>query len=185
MPASKRMELTKPWDLGVAQGGSRDGKNMTRTVLRTSLLAALLGALLPQLTAATVSQNPGSHEGVTGPSPHKIDEERARASGVAFEYDTPPKPTRTKRPEYPKSAFQKGIEGTVLVEIVIDRRGRVVEPRVLTSVPQLDGAALKCIKAWRFEPATKDGQPVATIAHVPIVFKIKVEGAAREKQTRE
>jgi protein TonB len=39
-------------------------------------------------------------------------------------------------------------------------------------VPGLDEAALDCVTRWRFNPALKNGQPVATIAHVPVSFRI-------------
>jgi protein TonB len=129
-----------------------------------------------------MAQDPADPGGVTAASAPIIDLASAKAMGVELEFDTPPKPKKVTRPNYPKSAFKKGIEGTVLVEFVIDRQGRVGQARVLTSVPELDAAALKCVKAWRFEPAVKHGHPVATVAHVPVLFKIKVGGAAAEPQ---
>jgi outer membrane biosynthesis protein TonB len=41
---------------------------------------------------------------------------------------------------------------------------------VIKSIPALDGAALDCIARWRFNPALKDGKPVAVIAQMPITF---------------
>jgi outer membrane biosynthesis protein TonB len=39
-------------------------------------------------------------------------------------------------------------------------------------VPELDEAALECVKSWIFTPARKGGRTVPTIAHVPIGFRI-------------
>jgi protein TonB len=76
------------------------------------------------------------------------------------------------KPNYPLQAFQEGIEGTVLVEILIDAEGRVARSRVVESVPGLDEAALAAVREWRFIPARKEGKAVPALAHVPVSFKI-------------
>jgi protein TonB len=86
--------------------------------------------------------------------------------------DRPPRPIRITKPVYPQDAFVKKIEGIVLLEILIDRDGRVVRARVLHSVPLLDAAALEAVRQWVFAPAIKQGQPVATLAQAPIAFRI-------------
>lgn len=84
----------------------------------------------------------------------------------------PPQLTKRVRPKYPRAAFDKKIEGAVVVELLIDAEGRVAQARVVQSVPGLDEAAVECVRKWRFKPALKNGQPVATVAQAPIVFKI-------------
>lgn len=93
-------------------------------------------------------------------------------TGPVADYDAPPKLVRQTRPQYPQEAFVKKIEGTVVLEILIDPYGRVVRARVLQSVPQLDAAAIATVKQWLFQPAIKNGRPVATIAHAPVNFHI-------------
>src|SRR5262249_18800264 len=88
------------------------------------------------------------------------------------DFDRPPKPVRSPRPEYPDAAFRVHIEGVVLVEVVIDAQGRVARSRVVQSTPALDEAALATVRQWSFEPAMKHGQPVATFAHIPVRFRI-------------
>jgi TonB family protein len=85
--------------------------------------------------------------------------------------DSPPQPVTIIRPAYPPEAFAKRVQGTVLVEILIDSSGRVVRARVIDSVPMLDEAALEAAYQWVFQPAIKDGKLVPTIAHAPIAFK--------------
>ena len=87
------------------------------------------------------------------------------------DYNVPPKALEITRPEYPPEAFEQGVEGTVLLELVIDAKGKVARVKVLESIPQLDDAAIRCAKKWRFKPAEKDGRPVATTAHAPIAFR--------------
>jgi protein TonB len=93
-------------------------------------------------------------------------------TGPVLDYDAPPRPIKITRPQYPQEAFIKKIEGTVIVEILIDATGRVVRARVIQSVPLLDAAAIKTVYQWVFQPAVKRGQPVATIAHAPVAFRI-------------
>lgn len=88
------------------------------------------------------------------------------------DYDQPPRLVKQSRPAYPQEGFVKKIEGTVVVEILIDTAGRVARVRVVQSIPALDQAAVECVKQWQFTPAMKQGRSVATIAHVPVAFKI-------------
>jgi len=92
--------------------------------------------------------------------------------GAEGDYDTPPRPITITRPEYPPEAREKGIEGTVIVEITITTDGKVVDPVVIESVKGLDEAAIECVHGWRFKPAEKDGQAVQTTAHAPIAFRL-------------
>ena len=98
--------------------------------------------------------------------------DRDTPTTVTQDHDRPPVPIRITQPRYPPSAFQKGISGTVEVEILIDTTGRVAKARVVKSIPELDAAALECVYAWVFRPAQKAGQPVSTVASAPVTFKI-------------
>ena len=92
--------------------------------------------------------------------------------GPVLDYDLPPRIVRQTRPRYPQEAFVKKVEGTVVVEFVIDAAGRVVSARVLLSIPLLDAAALEAVREWVFMPALKHGVPVATLARAPVGFRI-------------
>jgi TonB family protein len=54
-------------------------------------------------------------------------------------------------------------EGLVVVEAIIDVRGRVASLRVLRPVPLLTEAALEAVRQWRYEPAWLNGQPVPVV----------------------
>jgi protein TonB len=92
--------------------------------------------------------------------------------GPVMDYDSPPRLIKNVRPQYPQEAFVKKIEGTVLLEILIDRNGRVVQARVIQSIPALDTAARQTVLQWIFQPAMKHGRPVTTVAHAPVNFRI-------------
>ena len=88
------------------------------------------------------------------------------------EVDVAPRLLRQVRPDYPHDAFVKKVEGTVVLEIVIDEHGRVSRARIVRSVPPLDAAAVAAVLQWTFVPARKHGRPVATIAVAPVSFRI-------------
>ena len=89
-----------------------------------------------------------------------------------LDYDQAPRLIKSVPPLYPQDAFVNKVEGTVVVEILIDSMGRVVRTRVLHSVAGLDQAAVAAVRQWVFEPAVKHGRHVATLAQAPVGFRI-------------
>lgn len=88
----------------------------------------------------------------------------------------PPTVLKQVQPQYPRAARSRGIEGLVLVRVIIGTDGRV-EPehtRVIRSVPALDAAAVSAVSQWRFTPAIgRQGRPVRVIIEVPVQFSLK------------
>jgi periplasmic protein TonB len=78
------------------------------------------------------------------------------------------------RPEYPDNARSKGWEGTVKLQILVSTEGRVEDMRIASSsgYAELDQAALRAVRSWRFSPALQKGAPVAAWATLPVVFAI-------------
>ena len=91
---------------------------------------------------------------------------------IAGQPDVPPRAIKLTKPKYPKAAFHGRVEGTVEVEFLIDAKGRVVNTRLIRSIPALDAAAIECVRKWRFQPAEKAGRAVATVARAPVTFRI-------------
>jgi periplasmic protein TonB len=79
-------------------------------------------------------------------------------------------------PTYPPEARRRGLEGLVVVRIVVGRDG-LVEPaqtRVVRSVPGLDEAAIAAVARWRFSPAAgPNGQPVRVTIEIPFEFFLR------------
>jgi TonB family protein len=94
-----------------------------------------------------------------------IAQERTDTSEVIYELkdvSVRPKAIRTPNPEYCERARKKKINGTVLLEMTVASDGSVRDVRVTQSVfPCLDSQAVAAVSTWRFEPAMKDGKPVA------------------------
>lgn len=87
----------------------------------------------------------------------------------------PPVLVRRVAPVYPSEARRREIEGRVLLQAVLDRRGQV-EPgvTVLESVPMLDDEAIAAVRKWRFQPARNDrGEPLRVILEIPLRFVLR------------
>ena len=75
---------------------------------------------------------------------------------------------------YPKAALKDGIEGKVLLSIVVDKAGKVKSVEISQGVrSDLDQAAVKAIKKTHWIPAQKDGKPVESSVVLPIQFKLE------------
>ena len=91
-------------------------------------------------------------------------------SGAALRYAAAPPPP------YPRRALRAGIEGSVLLEVLVDVDGTPLEVSIVGSSGEreLDRAALRHVLAhWRFQPAVRDGRPVQAIGRVPITFSLR------------
>ncbi|MFW5728375.1 MAG: energy transducer TonB [Spirochaetota bacterium] len=75
---------------------------------------------------------------------------------------------------YPERAKQRGIEGEVVVSVLVTRSGRVEKLRILQSKPPgvFDEAVQNSVPNWTFEPAKYEGEPVQTWGTLTIPFKL-------------
>lgn len=75
-------------------------------------------------------------------------------------------------PPYPSTARRRGYEGTVVLEVMVDRKGRVGDLRVHSSsgYALLDKAAMAAVGDWLFEPGRRGDETVAMWVRVPIRF---------------
>ncbi|MCK4233693.1 energy transducer TonB [candidate division WOR-3 bacterium] len=89
-------------------------------------------------------------------------------------YDTPPRPKNIIKPKYPEIAKQAGIEGTVILKLLVDEDGKVLKVKVLKGLAKdLDEAAIKTAYATTFYPAKQRDKPVKVWVSMPIIFKLK------------
>jgi TonB family protein len=71
---------------------------------------------------------------------------------------TPPVRTRGGPAPYPERARALRLHGTVTIQMIVDETGVPTELAVSESAgPVLDAAVLESVRAWRFEPARKNG----------------------------
>jgi protein TonB len=78
------------------------------------------------------------------------------------------------KPLYTELARRAGIEGTVILQAVIDKQGLVGEVEVLRGLPLgLTESAVAAVERWRFEPATLHGQPVKVYLSLTVKFNLR------------
>ena len=79
-----------------------------------------------------------------------------------YELDSQPTVIGDVRIPYPEDARSRGIEGTVVLSVLVDEGGRVRAVKVISGPGAgLDQAAAKAVERIRFRPALRKGQPVA------------------------
>jgi TonB family protein len=103
----------------------------------------------------------------------KEDSTPANPSGEAASSDlSSPVATSKVDPAYPLELMKQNVAGTVILHAVILADGTVGTVRVLRSIDdRLDRFASDAIAKWQFQPATKNGSPVAVEATFWIPFK--------------
>ncbi len=80
---------------------------------------------------------------------------------VTDEGITAPKLLEAANPGYTDEAKKKKIEGEVVVSVVVDEKGDIVEPKVKKGLGHgLDESAIEAAKYFKYKPGTKDDQPV-------------------------
>jgi len=90
--------------------------------------------------------------------------------------DTVARGRRLSKPPYPQISIRLSEEGTVRLRLFIDAEGRVEKAEVekTSGYPRLDEAAMNhALRSWRFNPAVKAGQPVASWVTINFVWQLK------------
>lgn len=97
--------------------------------------------------------------------------------GGSAEPDDPsevlPRIVHSAPPRYPPDARRDRVQGTVLVEFLIDDEGRVAYAEARESIPPLDAEAIATVKRWRFRPARVADKPVVAVAQAPVRFRLR------------
>ncbi len=75
---------------------------------------------------------------------------------------------------YPDVAIKAGIEGKVMISVLIDRSGRVQKTVIRSSSSSLlDKAAIEAVKKTTFKPGFQNKQPVNSWLLIPVIFKLR------------
>jgi TonB family protein len=77
-------------------------------------------------------------------------------------------------PEYSEDARKARYQGTVLLEAIIRKDGRIDTIRLLRSLGfGLDQNAIDALKQWRFRPGMKNGKPVDVTINIAVSFNLR------------
>ena len=86
---------------------------------------------------------------------------------------TAPRVVYDPDPEYSQEARQAKYQGTVVLWVVIGADGRPKQIRVQRTLGMgLDEKAIDAVRKWRFQPAEKNGQPVAVQVNIEVNFRL-------------
>ena len=163
-PAAKDAAVTKP-EAGDLKPQPADAGGAQKTGAPAEATAAKTGAEAPPRGANPAPPKPAPASGGGSQSSEKP-ESPVRIYTIA-------KILKRVEPVYPDKARKDKIEGLIVLEVTVDREGRVTNAKVLRSIPALDQAAIQAVMQWRYEPQIIRGRPRAFICSATVVFKAK------------
>lgn len=78
---------------------------------------------------------------------------------------------RIAKPVFPDVAMAAGVEGTVMVRVLVGKDGKVRNALVVDGHEMLKDAAIVCAKTALFKPALVENKPVEVWVLIPVIFK--------------
>jgi TonB family protein len=75
-------------------------------------------------------------------------------------------------PEYPEQARRAKVQGTVVLEILVNEQGVVTQVRPVSGPAALSLAATEAVRWWRYEPYVLNGRPAAVETAVALEFRL-------------
>lgn len=90
---------------------------------------------------------------------------------------TPARLVHSVKPDYPPSALEGDHQGVVVVQAEVRADGTCGDVQVVQSSGSrvLDRAAVRAVKQWRWEPARRGDEPVASTVRCRIRFELEQE----------
>jgi TonB family protein len=136
--------------------------NTSPTRCRSSALRASVVALL-LLAAAPSTAEAGDARQTQGDARAPF-----RVGGPIL----PPVKINDVKPVYPLLAQEARVQGTVILEVVVDATGHVVKASILRSIPLLDQAALDAVRQWEFRPVLLNGVAIPVVFTTVVTFSL-------------
>ena len=75
-------------------------------------------------------------------------------------------------PVYPAEAKQNRIQGTVKLEVTIDKEGHVANMSLISGPPELVRSAIDAVQQWVYRPTMLNGEPVSVITTVDVNYTL-------------
>lgn len=144
--------------------------------MKTTIANVLLAAFV--LASPTIAYSQDTSKHLLGPDTASFVNLDKIYTRVAIESEFPGGATAwlkflNSHLAYPNKAVRKKIEGTVLLQFIVDKEGNLSNLYVLSGDSVLAEAALKAMsKSPKWIPATLNGKPVKSYKKQPIVFKL-------------
>jgi TonB family protein len=85
-----------------------------------------------------------------------------------------PRLIKEVRPLYTDEARRRGIQGDVVLEVVVTRSGSVDRVSVVRGLGAgLDQNAIAAVKQWKFDPARRQGAAVDVVVEIAVEFTMR------------
>jgi TonB family protein len=75
-------------------------------------------------------------------------------------------------PEYPAEARAQGLDGSVMLDMLVGKDGTVQKFTAIRGDPQLAAAATTAVRQWRFRPYMQDGRATEFQTRITVDFKV-------------
>jgi protein TonB len=155
-PAAPAVTATRtvlpPLELQVVAGSNQQVVRPSNKGTKVQISKA--PAIEPEQPAASVTNRAAEHEAVPAGADHL--------------------PQTEMHTTYPLLAKHMNVQGSVVMEAVINADGTIQNLRILSGVSILASAAQQAVREWRFKPIYQNGQPVESKAKITVNFTIKV-----------
>jgi TonB family protein len=189
--------LTVPPALGTPNGGHKQAAAPVPEKQKPLVSAANLAPNIvpdhtePAAATTTGDANPGTDTGGdAGPKGQPwgvkdgIGDGPPAASLVPVEQDVPipvtgdvkaPVVIQRVNPLYPRTALAMHLNGTVVVECIIDKTGHIRDAHVVSSSsPLFNQTAVDAVLQWQFAPGTLHGRAIDTIFNLTVTFQVSM-----------
>jgi protein TonB len=158
-PATQRAPETQPREVVADSPSDRSADESPESLLGAATQSASGG------TAGAPEGIPEAGSAATGGAPETWER-------VSVGMD-PPRVLRRVEPAYPEPARRAHRQGTVVLELHIDRSGSVARVEVLRRLGfGLDEAAARAAAQWRFSPARRNGVALPVIYTVTVNYRL-------------
>lgn len=103
---------------------------------------------------------------------HAIPAARMQYMGAtSHQFDIPPRFISGEAPAYPIAQLRKGNPGAAVIGFTIDEKGNTRDFVIIGATYHFFAThAIRAVQYWKFEPAKKNGKPVAAKVRVPFVY---------------
>ena len=136
---------------------------------QTSSASAATAPAEPSLGSTLTEQSPGLLQDTDKIEPLQKTEEEADYPGGSDGWVK----YLIKTVQYPPAALKKNLQGTVVLEFVIDRQGKVSDVRAISGPEEFKAESIRVIKeSGRWIPAKEHGKPVTSHKRQPITYRL-------------
>ena len=118
--------------------------------------------------------SPGSSDPATTPTTNEVVSNASQntTEHVHISSDTAHVVTHPVEPNYPMLAKEMKVQGSVVLEAMIGKDGKIQDLRTISGPSILSSAAREAVQQWRFKPYYQAGQAVETVARITVNFTI-------------